>query len=185
MIAHQFTRRTVLGTGLAFASMTGAFSAGTKGQTTGSADERQRINAMLVDSSVGMPPPIEAFVGARRKSMPVVDIHLDALGHAQLKRIFRDSRAIIGISSGATLFCLERIAWDHGFRLTRRNQRSACDFNSEACVQDILEFLNGAYPAAMRSKPSTYRPSRADAMLHAWTMQKSASSPFSLDRREA
>ena len=55
--------------------------------------------------------------------MPVVEVRLDAAGQAGLMRVLDKSHGIVGISSGATLFCLERIAWDHGFRLTGRSQR--------------------------------------------------------------
>ena len=185
MITQAVTRRAALGAGLAFASVTGTNSAAAWGKAAESLPSPQRIDAMLVDSGITMPSPIQSFVAARRQTMRVIDIQLDAAMHAELKRIFAESRLIVGISSGATLFCVERIAWDHGFRLTRRHERPACDLKSDACIQDVLEYLNGAHPTAMRSATHGYRPSRADALLHAWTMQKSARSPFSQDRREA
>lgn len=185
MIAQQFTRRAALGTGLAFASVASAISTCAFGQTAGSANGQQTIDAMLVDSSITMPSRIASFVQARRQTMPVIDIQLDAAMHTELKRVLAESHAIIGISSGATLFCIERIAWDHGFRLTRRNQRFACDLGSDACTLDVLDFLNDAPAAAMNAIPSAYRPSRADGMLHVWTIQKSARSHFGPDQREA
>jgi hypothetical protein len=94
------------------------------------------------------------------------------------------SQAIAGISSGATLFCLERIAWDHGFRLTGRSQRCTSD-PGETCLQDLAAFLGGTHPAA--NPPSlarAYRPSRADGLLHAWVMRKSAGPQFRQDHRD-
>lgn len=185
MITQAITRRAALGGGLAFASVAGTISVAAGGKTAPSLHGPQRIDAMLVDSSIAMPSRVKSFVEARRQTMRVIDIQLDAATHAELKRVFAESRVIVGVSSGATLFCVERIAWDHGFRLTRRHERPACDLKSDACTQDDLEYLNGAHPTAMRSATHGYRPSRADAMLHAWTMQKSARAYFSQDQREA
>jgi hypothetical protein len=96
------------------------------------------------------------------------------------------SFAIVGISSGATLFCLERIGWDHGFRLTGRSRRCAGDPGGDACREDVAAFLSGVHPPAASTSllARAYQPSRADGMLHTWIMQKSASPQFRQGRRD-
>jgi hypothetical protein len=168
------TRRTVLGAGLTFTSL--ACTAGF-GAYTPVAQRRnaQAIDALFVDESIEMPHQLATFIKASRRTLPVVPIHLDAASHAGLKHVLDNSQAIVGISSGATLFCLERIAWEHGFRLTGRSQQ--CVGASDQDVrQDVTAFPSGAHPAA--TSPSilarAYRPSRADGILHTWVMKKSA-----------
>ncbi|MBB4199846.1 hypothetical protein GGD83_003670 [Rhodoblastus sphagnicola] len=123
-----------------------------------------------------------AFIESAARTLPVVGLQLDAAAYAKLIGVLGKSRAIVGISSGATLFCLERMAWDHGFRLTQRTDHCAGD----ACLEDVAAILSGA--RALAASPlilvRTYRPSRADGMLHAWVMQKSASLPIRQGRRE-
>lgn len=183
MIAPPMTRRTAMGTGLALLSVVGTAHVGVYGRTAAS----EGSDALLIDGGIAMPQPVTAFIEACRQATSVVEIRLDAAAYSQLKHIFSESRVITGVTSGATLFCLERIAWDHGFRLTARTQRSDCNLDSKACARAVTEFLAGAYPAAMHSLPAigTYRPSQMDGTLHAWTMHKSARSHFSLDWREA
>jgi hypothetical protein len=80
------------------------------------------------------------------------------------------------------LFCLERLAWDHGFRLRGRSQWCASESGEEAFRQDLAALLSGAGAAPLASR--AYRPSRADATLHAWVIHKSASPPVVQYRRE-
>lgn len=173
-----------MGTGLAVLSVAGTASISAYGQSAGSAHE---TDVLLIDGSITMPRPVKAFIEANRHTTSVVDIRLDAAGHSELKRILQESRTVTGVTSGATLFCLERIAWDHGFRLTARAQRNACDLDGHACIRDVTKFLARAHPAAIKpsSGAHTYRPSQMDGTLQAWTMHKSARSHFSPDTREA
>ena len=181
----MMTRRTAVGAGLAVAAVAcaarlGAYEAAARrGQT-------RSIDVLLIDETIEMPRQMAAFIEASRQRLPVLGIQLDAAAHAGLMRVLNSSRAIVGISSGATLFCLERIAWDHGFRLTGRSQRCAIDPGDDASRQDVAAFLSGAHPPA--TSPSllgrAYRPSRADGMLHAWVMQKTASPQLRQGRRE-
>jgi len=179
------TRRTVLGAGLALASAcTIAF--GECGASARRHRERRSIDALLIDESIEMLRQLPAFITASGRTLPVVGIRLDAAAHAGLRRVLDTSHAIVGISLGATLFCLERIAWDHGFRLTGRSQRCATDPGDDACRHDVAAYLSGMHPlAAMPSQLiRTYRPSRADGLLHTWVMQKSASPQLRQGRRE-
>jgi hypothetical protein len=177
------TRRTVVGAGLAFASVACA-GFGAYGPTARPRREARSIDALLIDESLEMPRQMAAFIDASTRALPIVGIQLDAAGEAALRRVLDKSHAIVGISSGATLFCLERIAWDHGFRLTRRSQHFASDPGDDAWRQDVAAYLSGTHtPAASPSALArAYRPSRADGILHASVMQKS-SSQFRQQRR--
>ena len=172
------TRRTVLGAGVAFASVAFTAGFGTQGPTARPRREARSIDALLVDESIEMPRQMAALIKDSRRALLVVGIQLDAAAQAGLRRVLDKSRGIVGISCGATLFCLERIAWDHGFRLTGRSQGCTSDPGDDACRQDVAAYLSGAHPPA--ASPSllarAYRPSRADGLLHAWVMQKSADS---------
>ena len=132
-----------------------------------------------------MPRDIAALITGGRWRFPVVAIQLDAAAYARLMHVLDNSLVIVGISSGATLFCLERIAWDHGFRLTARSQRCAGD-PSLACRQDVAAFLGGMQPHVANTSllTRTYQPSRVDGTLHAWVMKKSARPQFRQGPRE-
>jgi hypothetical protein len=179
------TRRTAVGATLAFASVASALGLSAFDPSVRCPQAARSIDALLIDGSVEMPGQIIAFINASRRAIPVVGIQLDAAAQAGLTRVLHNSRALLGISCGATLFCLERIAWDHGFRLTERNQRCYDDLGSDTCRQDMVAFLGGAHPPATPSPLArVYRPSRADGTLHAWVMQKSASHRLRAARRE-
>jgi hypothetical protein len=133
------------------------------------------IDALLIDETIELPGPMAAFIGASRRTLPVVGVRLDAAAHAGLKRVLNGSHAIVGVSSGATLFCLERIGWDHGFRLTGRSERSTSAPGCDALRRDVAALLGGAarLPATILSPAArAYRPSRVDGTLHAWVMHK-------------
>jgi hypothetical protein len=169
------TRRTVLGAGAAFASLSAidGFAA---------ADLRVRrrtvspsINALLVDETIEMPPQMATLIDWNRRTIRVVGIRFDASAQAGLARLLSESSVVAGISSGATLFCLERMAWDHGFRLAGRMQLHTSAMGDDASQADVAAFLGGAL-ALRLNDPSViraYRPSRADGTLHTWIMQKS------------
>ena len=180
------TRRTAVGAGLAFASLAGAAGFRAYSASARRPHEEPSIDAVLIDETIEIPRQLAALIRADRRAGAVVGVRLDAAGQAGLVRILDESQTIVGVSSGASLFCLERIAWDHGFRLTARSQWSAGDTHVEACRQDVATFLSGAYPAAANPSPLTraYRPSRADGTLHAWVMQKSAGPRLGQGRRE-
>jgi hypothetical protein len=172
----MMTRRTVLGAGLAFtaAACTTAFGADDPSAHRGR--EARSIDALLIDETIEMPRRMSTYIGAARQSLPVVGIQLDAASHAGLMGVLNKSQAIVGISSGATLFCLERIAWDHGFRLTERSQRCAGDPGEDTSWRDVAGLLSGVNPLVASRSPDvrTYRPSRADGTLHVWAMLKHA-----------
>jgi len=184
--AQMVTRRVVIGAGLASASVACAAGFSAYSPTMGPGRKTGPIDALLIDETTEPPRQMAALDKEAGWTLPVVSIRLDASGQAGLARIFDTSHAIVGISSGATLFCLERIAWDHGFRLTGRSQRCANDPGDDTFQQDVTALLSGSHPPAASPSELTraYRPSRADGMLHAWVMRKSASSYVCRRRRD-
>jgi hypothetical protein len=182
------TRRTVLRSGAAIAAVACTAGFGAYDPFARNRRETQSIDALCVDETIVMPSQLAAFIKAGSRTVHVIGIRLDAAAHAGLLRVLDQSQTIAGISSGATLFCLERIGWDHGFRLTGRSQRCAGDFGDDVCRLDVVEFLGGAgvhgYAASALPIARAYRPSRADGTLHAWVMQKSARGQLSPARGE-
>jgi hypothetical protein len=166
------TRRNVLGAGLALVSVACTASFAAAGPTTQRSRPARAIDALLIDETIDMPAAISGLVSDRRQSLPVVGIRLDAAAHTGLMSLLARSDALVGISCGATLFCVERLAWDHGFRLTARSQQTA---DAQACGQVVAAYLNGAQPSApsRSARARCYRPSRGDGLLHAWVMHKS------------
>ena len=188
----SMTRRTVLGSGMIAASIACSVGSAASAEVIGYHAAPRPIDALLVDHGVEMPRLLATFVAARARTLPIVGIRLDAAGHAALVGVLRDSHVLAGVTSGATLFCVERIAWDHGYRLTARSGRCSADLDGadlddDARLQDAVAFLNAAHPSG--TSPSVparqYRPSRQDGTLHAWTMQKSSSAPSHPDRMKA
>lgn len=165
-------RRTVLATGFAATSVAATGLVGFS-QAAAARGRGGVFDALLVDRNIALPRQMAEFVDANSATVPVVAIHLDAASHAGLNRVFAESRAVLGLSSGATLFCLERIAWDHGFRLVGRSEASDRILDGTAPREDIAVFLAGAHrPTAPQAV--AYRPSHSDGALHLWVLQKSA-----------
>jgi len=180
------TRRTVLGTGLALASMACSAAIGAEGTASHRRRESRAIDALLIDETLVMPRPLTAYAHRSARSLPVIGIQLDAAGYAAMIRVLDRSQVLVGISSGATLFCLERIAWDRGFRLAGRSERHSGEAGAHALRQDVATYLKGEMPPAASTLRGarSYRPSRADATLHAWVLRKPARPGLPTDRRE-
>lgn len=171
----MMTRRTAIGAGVAFAAVACASSFGAIGPVAYQRRRVRSIDALLIDDNIAMPRQMAAFVETNRRVLPIVGIQLDASGQAGLMRVLAKAQNIVGFSSGATLFCVERIAWDQGFRLMARSQRCASEPEAHACRQDVFAYLCGAhnFSASPALPAGAYRPSRADGMLHSWLMLKS------------
>lgn len=138
----MMTRRTALGAGLSVAAV--ACIGGSLAAGSGRPEQHGRsIDALLIDESIELPRQMATFITESRRALPVLDIRLDAASQGALMQLLDNSRAVVGVSSGATLFCLERIAWDHGYRLTARRQHPS-DAASQACRQDTALLLSGA-----------------------------------------
>jgi hypothetical protein len=184
---QMVTRRTVLGAGLAFASVATCSADFAAHGTTGNHRRAARsIDALLIDDTIEMPRRMAAFIQASSGTVPIVPVRLDAAAHAGLIRLLGKSQSLVGISSGATLFCVERIAWDHGLRLTARSERVASETGNDAWRHDVAAYLSGAHPPAASSLTlaRAYRPSRADGTLHVWALQKPVRPQLRQDRRE-
>jgi hypothetical protein len=81
------------------------------------------------------------------------------------------------------LFCLERIAWDYGYRITRRSEHAfsanAANENDAtvlALANKIITNKPEAFATAIAPTNRAYRPSRTDDTLHAWIMQTAVTS---------
>jgi hypothetical protein len=173
--ARMMTRRSAIGSGVACALVACASSFGANAAIASQRRPPRSIDALLIDDDIALPRPMAAFVETNRRNLPVVAIQLDARGQAVLTRILDASRTLVGLSSGATLFCVERIAWDHGYRMVARRQRCAAGPDADACCQDMSAYVSGAqaFAASADISAGDYRPSRADGTLHSWLMQKS------------
>jgi len=181
----MITRRTALGAGLALTAVAG--TAGFSAYATAASGDGAVIDALLIDETMDMPGPVAVLIEARPRTVPTIGISLEADAHARLMQVLGSSRSIAGISSGATLFCVERLGWDHGFRLTARHEQRVGDPIGGAFREDAAAFLAGS-SASAASSPAlvrAYRPSRADGVLHAWVMQKSDRPQFRQNRGEA
>ena len=182
----MMTRRTFLGAGLAVtvAACTNAFGADdTSAQRR---REARAIDALLLDATIEIPGQLSMLIEASRRTLLVLAIQLDAASHAGLINVLNKSQTIVGVSSGATLFCLERMAWDHGLRLIERRQRCDSDAGDDPCGPDLAALLSAAHPLAASPSPlvRAYRPSRVDGTLHVWTMQRYADPQLNHDRHE-
>jgi hypothetical protein len=179
-------RRTVLGVGLALTGFTSTNAFGAFGPTANHRQVARAIDALLIDETIEMSRLWMDSIEANRRTLPVLGIQLDAASHAELGGVLGKSQRVVGISSGATLFCVERIAWDHGFRLTARIQSGAGEPGDDTCGRDFARVLHGALPLA--ASPSSlmraYRPSRMDGTLHAWTLQRTAGPQTQHGRQE-
>jgi hypothetical protein len=170
--ARMMTRRSAIGAGVACAVVA---SFGANAAIAYQRRPPRSIDALLIDDRIELPRPMAAFAESNRRRLPVIGIQLDARGQAVLKRILDESQILVGLSSGATLFCVERIAWDHGFRLMARRQRRSSGPDADACCQDVSAYASRAqaFAASADISAGDYRPSRADGILHSWLMQKS------------
>jgi hypothetical protein len=174
----MITRRTVLSAGLALTAAACTAAIGAEYPIKRKRLKARAIDALLIDETIEIPGEMSEIIEISRRTFPVIGIQLDAASHAALLSVLTKSQAIVGVSSGATLFCLERMAWDHGLRLTERLQRCSSDLGDNPCWRDIDYLLSAAHPLATSHSPvlRAYRPSRVDGTLHFWTMQKYADS---------
>jgi hypothetical protein len=182
----MITRRTVLGAGLAFTAVACTTAFGASNPPERHRRTARAIDALLIDATIEIPDQMSMLIEAGRRTLPVVGIQLDAASHAGLMSVLNLSQVIVGVSSGATLFCLERMAWDHGLRLTERSQWCASESSDDPSWRDVATVLSRAHhlAASPSSVVRAYQPSRVDGLLHVWTMQKYVDSQFKQGRQE-
>jgi hypothetical protein len=186
-VVRMVTRREVLGAGVALASVSGAIGLGSANRVSAVTDQAglPKVGAMVLDESLSVSSSVADVLHRRQHGLCLLTIGLDASRSIELKQLFNKSQIIAGLSSGATLFCLERIAWDYGYRVTRRseyefNANAADALANDATVLALADKLFSSQPAffaaALAPSNRTYRPSMADDTLHAWIMQPAVTS---------
>lgn len=164
----MMTRRQVLGTGVALASISA--TPGWAAAPRGGAGTGQLPDALVVDDSMVLPDSVASLVEAGSSTLPLFRLRLDAPGLADLAGTLNRSVVLAGISSGASLFCLERIARDSGYRLIARQQHRA---DAASCRHELTALLLGRTQApADGASLRAYAPSRADGAVHTWLLAK-------------
>jgi len=183
----MITRREVLGVGLALTSISCAIGLNLACGVTAVKDHTglPKLGAMVLDESLSVSPTLIDVLHHRKHDLSLLTIGLDAFRSIELKHLFNSGQMIAGLSSGATLFCLERIAWDHGYRMTRRSEHefvatAASSPDSDATVSVLAEAIirdrPESFAAAIATGGHAYRPSMTDDTLHAWIMQTAVTS---------
>jgi hypothetical protein len=181
------TRREVLGAGLAFASISGAIGLNSTYRVSAVKDQvvLPKVGTLVLDEGLGVSTSLVDVLHHRTPDLSFLTLGLDAVTSIELKHLFNSAQVIAGISSGATLFCLERIAWDYGYRVTRRsehvfNANAANVLENDATVlalaDKIIDNKPESFAAAIAPTNRAYRPSRSDDTLHAWIMQTAVTS---------
>jgi hypothetical protein len=134
------------------------------------------VQALLVGESIVLPEGLCLVPPGARRPLPVIPVGLAHANYGELKRILSHYDMVAGLSSGATLFCIERIAWDHGLRLTRLQSREASSDDISRNAQAVWQVLAPVESSVgSNTRFAAYRPSRNDGLVHAWIMQKSRS----------
>jgi hypothetical protein len=188
------TRRKVLGAGLAIVSVSGAIGLNSPSRRRVVKDQTglPELGALMLDERLGVSKTLVAHLRNRNPGLPFLTIRLDSPALTKLKQVFERSQMVAGISCGATLFCLERIAWDHGYRIARRsehefNAKVARTSENNATVLALADAIIANRPessTAISLAGRTYRPSGRDHTLHAWVMQRAAAPKRSATRQE-
>jgi hypothetical protein len=172
------TRREILTAGAIFGSLlpitTVAFFDDANSQATSSQHtiSSAPISAFLMDDEVEESARFAKALRTKLQRIIVLPATLDSKFYSELNVLFSSRHLIGGITTGAALFCLERIAWNRGLRLVwRRN------FSREATGQGTIPFamlarsLSGDSRALTPSNPiRSYRPSRSEQLVHAWIL---------------
>jgi hypothetical protein len=185
--ARMLTRREVLGAALVFATVSGAIGLNSACRVRAVKDPTAlpKVGAMVLDEDLAVSTTLVDFLRNRNPDLSFRTIGLDSFASIELKHLFNSAQMIAGISSGATLFCLERIAWDYGYRITRRsehefNAKAANALENDATVVALAEKIISNKPesfaAGIAPTSRGYRPSRADDTLHVWIMQTAVTS---------
>jgi hypothetical protein len=179
-ITRRVTRREVLGAGLAFASISGAIGLNSTYRVSAVKDQvvLPKVGTLVLDEGLGVSTSLVDVLHHRTPDLSFLTLGLDAVTSIELKHLFNSAQTIAGLSSGATLFCLERIAWDYGYRITRRSEHAfsanAANENDAtvlALANKIITNKPEAFATAIAPTNRAYRPSRADDTLHAWIME--------------
>jgi hypothetical protein len=181
------TRRKVLGAGLAITSVSGAVAlySGTELSAVKDPTGLAKVGSLVLDERLGISTAWVDFLHDRKPELRVLTIGLDSFVAIELKPVLSSGHVIAGISSGATLFCLERIAWDHGYRVSRRSEHDfvatvANSPDNDATLRVLADAIISGRPDSFAAEIApaghAYRPSMTDDTLHAWIMQTAVTS---------
>jgi len=183
----MITRREVLGAGVALTAVSGVIGLNFASTASEVSDQNDlmKVRALILDEGISVSTKLVASLRTRTPNLELLTSGLDSFTSIELKRIFNSGVTIAGISSGATLFCLERIAWDYGYRITRRSEHEfnvgivdahGMDSMILALANSIMSNKPEFLAAASATSNRAYRPSRSDDTLHAWIVQTAVTS---------
>lgn len=103
------------------------------------AGEPSSFYKVIVDSR--FPTSVEFGVEMSRLGAPVhaIDGDMTDLWYHDLDAKWKQSpAAIAGLTAHGPLFCLERLAWDHGMRVLHRAEHPDLDLNGEPLISWVI-----------------------------------------------
>jgi hypothetical protein len=110
-----------------------------KGSAPVSAGNPSSFYKVIVDSR--FPASIEFGAEMSRLGAPVhtIDGDITDLWYHDLDVRWKKSpAAIAGLTAHGPLFCLERLAWDHGMRVVHRAEHPDLDLNGEPLISWVI-----------------------------------------------
>lgn len=137
------SRREFLQVGIAAAVL--PVAAWAKASALGAGGSPSSFYKVIVDDR--FPASVEFGVEMSRLGAPVHAIHGDITGlwyhdlDARWKAVSNGQQgpiAIAGLTAHGPLFCLERLAWDHGMRVELRTEHSSLDHNGEPLLSWVI-----------------------------------------------
>ena len=174
----MITRREILTAGAIFGSLlpttTAAFfdDANLAATSSEHTTPSPPISAFLMDDEVEASARFAKVLRVKLQGVTVLPATLDSKFYSELNVLLSSHRLIGGITTGAALFCLERIAWNRGLRLVwRRNFLHEATGHSTIPFAVLTRSFSGDSQALTPSNPiRSYRPSRSDQLVHAWIL---------------
>jgi hypothetical protein len=131
------SRREFLQAGIAAAVL--PITAWAKESAPGAAGNLSSFYKVIVDGR--FPASVEFGVEMSRLGAPVHTIQGDMtdLWYHDLDTKWKQAPiAIAGLTAHGPLFCLERLAWNHGMRVALRNEHPALDENGEPLISWVI-----------------------------------------------
>jgi hypothetical protein len=110
-----------------------------KGTASASAGHPSSFFKVIIDSR--FPASVEFGVEMSRLGAPVhsIDGDITDLWYHDLDSMWKKSPvAIAGLTAHGPLFCLERLAWDHGMRVALRTEHTDLDLNGEPLISWVI-----------------------------------------------
>ncbi len=175
MLVPLMTRRTALQAALALATAAVRPTAALSDEALQPGSIHRHavsLDGLFIDETIQLSGTLLDWLYAARHTLPVVGVRLDARSHESLQQALSSGRTFLGCSTGATLFCLERMAWEHRLRLTDRRTLPIAQLNLQTLRQTVATVVDErpSHVASPVTAVRTYRPSRTDGLLHIWLM---------------